>query len=123
MARFDTLPIYAVCYELLLRMFHNIQSFPKEYRYTLGERIQNVMLDMTIDIYRANMLKYKSSALKSLNNRIQLLYIYLRISHDMKILSMQKYASMIEQVDDISRQATGWLKSVEKSPESAQVKA
>ena len=123
MAKYDTLPIYALCYELLLRLLHNIEHFPREYKHTLGERIQNTALDIVLDIYKANTVKYKSAILKSMNNRIQLLYLYLRICHDMKIIGIEKYASIVQQVDNISRQATGWLKSVEKPPESDQVKA
>jgi len=36
--------------------------------------------------------------------------VLLRVSFDLKILPMEKYADIIEKTGSISRQATGWLK-------------
>ncbi len=118
MAQYETLPIYAACYDFLIRMLHVITHFPKEYKYTLGERIQNAAIEMVICIYRVNTSKYKSANLKLMLHQVQMLYLLIRIAHDIKILSTEKYASIIETVDNISRQANGWLKSVEKPRES-----
>ena len=117
MAQYETLPIYASCYDFLIRILHVITHFPKEYKYTLGERIQNTAIEMVISIYRVNTLKYKSQNLKILLNQVQMMYLLLRISHDIKILSTEKYASLVQTVDDISRQSHGWLKSTEKTVE------
>ena len=117
MATYDTLPIYASCYDFLIRMMHVITHFPKEYKYTLGERIQNTAIEMVICIYRVNTAKYKSQNLKLLLNQVQMMYLLLRISHDIKILPTEKYASLIQTVDDISRQSHGWLKAVDKQIE------
>ena len=123
MAQYDTLPIYKACYDFLLRMMHVITHFPREYKHTLGERIQNACIEMVISIYRANTVKYKSQHLKALMNQVQLLYLYLRISHDIKILPTEKYASIVETVDGIARQTQGWINSTEKLRESEQAKA
>lgn len=123
MAQYETLPIYKACYDFLLRIMHVITHFPKEYKYTLGERIQNASLEMVISIYRANTVKYKSQHLKALMNQVQMIYILFRICHDIKILPTEKYASIIEMVDNIAKQAQGWINATEKSRESVQATA
>ena len=102
---------------------HVISSFPKEYKYTLGERIQNASIEMIISIYRANTVRYKSQHLKALQNQVQILYLLLRICHDIKIIPTERYASIVLMVDDIARQTQGWLNATEKSRESVQVTA
>lgn len=114
MAQYNTLPIYKSCYDFLLRMMHVVTNFPKDYKYSLGEKIQTTSLETVICIYRANILKYKSQHLKSMLYHIQMLYLYLRIAHDIKILPQERYASIILMHDDISRQAQGWLNASNK---------
>ena len=101
MAQYNTLPIYKSCYDFLLRIMHVVSHFPKEYKYTLGERIQNASIEMVICIYKANTVKYKSAHIKSMLNYVQMVYLFLRISYDMKFLSLEKYTSIVEMIDDI----------------------
>ena len=121
MALYNHLPIYKQCYDFLLRIISAINNFPRDYKYTLGEKIQNVSIDIIVSIYQANSAKNKIPHLQNMLTNIQMLYLFLRISHDLKILSTEKYANFIEMTDNISRQAQGWLSSTEKLPEPDQV--
>ena len=122
MARYDTLPIYKAVYDFLLRIIQLINHFPREYKYTLGERIQNTAMNMVVAIYRANTSKDKIPHLKVLLENVQTIYLFLRIAHDIKILPTQKFASLVEVVDDVSNQAQGWLKTNEKVREPVKSK-
>lgn len=119
MALYDTLPIYKSCYDFLLRIMQVVSTFPKEYKYTLGERIQDAAIEMVIHVYKANSSKYKSQPLKIMLNYIEMVYLFLRMAHDMKILSTERFAKIVTMVDDISRQAKGWLNASEKLREPA----
>ncbi len=117
MANYDTLPIYKSTYDFLLRIMHVVSHFPREYKYTLGEKIQNCTIDLIITIYKVNSVKYKVDLLKSMQEQIQLLYLLLRISHDMKLMPTEKFASIVEMADNIASQTKGWLKANEKGRE------
>lgn len=117
MAQYNTLPIYQSCYDCILNIMQLISHFPKEYKYSLGERIQDSAMEMILCIYKANTVKYKSGHLKDLLNYIQMLYLFLRLSHDMKILSTENYSKTVEMVNNVSRQAQGWLNANEKPRE------
>ena len=123
MSLYSSLPIYKQCYDLLLKVFLAINNFPREYRYTLGERIQNVLIDIIVSIYSANSSKNRVHCLQKMLTDIQMLYLFIRISHDLKIISTDNYTNFIKMIDDISRQSQGWLNSTEKMPEPIQVKA
>ena len=115
MAKYDTLPIYKATYDVLLRTMHAISHFPREYKYSLGEKIQNEMIELVISIYKANSNQNKREFLSRMQEQIQLIYLLLRISHDMKLMPTEKYAGIVEMIDEVASQAKGWLIANEKS--------
>ena len=123
MAQYDTLPIYKSTYDFLLRVMHAVTHYPREYKYTLGEKLQNEVINLIILIYKVNTTKSKVEFLKQMEEQIQLVYLLLRISHDMKLMPTEKYAGIVEMADNIASQAKGWLRSNEKMRESADAKA
>jgi hypothetical protein len=123
MAKYDTLPIYKATYDVLLRTMHAISHFPREYKYSLGEKIQNEMIELVISIYKANSNHNKREFLSRMQEQIQLIYLLLRISHDMKLMPTEKYAGIVEMIDEVASQAKGWLIANEKSRELTDAKA
>ena len=87
-----------------------INHFPREYKYSLGERIQNAAIEVIVLIYKANSSVDKSVQIGKIIENIQLIYLFLRLSKDLKIISIDKYAELIEIFDGISKQAYGWQK-------------
>lgn len=123
MAKYDTLPIYKATYDVLLRTMHAISHFPREYKYSLGEKIQNEMIELVISIYKVNSNHNKREFLSRMQEQIQLIYLLLRISHDMKLMPTEKYAGIVEMIDEVASQAKGWLIANEKSRELTNAKA
>ena len=123
MAQYSTLPIYKATYDFLIRIMHAVSHFPREYKYTIGQKIQNEAMDLIILIYKINSSSNKVPLLKEMQERIQLVYLLLRIAHDMKMLSTEKFAGIVEMVDGVATQTKGWLRSNEKVREPADVTA
>ena len=110
MAQYQHLPLYKTTYDLLMRLMHITKSFEREYKYTIGEKIQNHILEILLDIYRANGSKNKTEHLTNLLEHVQMLNVLLRVSHDLKLIATEKYAEIILETASISKQATGWMK-------------
>ena len=117
MALYTVLPIYKSCYDFLIRVMHIVSHFPKEFKYSLGEKLQDAAIEMVVCIYKANSAKFKSQHIKAMLSNIQLIYLFIRIAHDMKLMPTEKYSAIILDVDNISKQAQGWLSANEKSRE------
>ena len=115
LAIYTTLPIYKATYDFLLACINATSHFPREYKYTLGEKLQKVAVDLVVLIYKANVNIDKVQYLEKMQEEIQLLYLFLRVSHDIKILPTEKYARIVKMIDDISKQVTGWLSSNRKN--------
>lgn len=54
MAVYENLPVFKASYDLLLASFKLCSNLPRDYRYTLGERLKTELTDLMICIYRAN---------------------------------------------------------------------
>ena len=54
MATYDRLPVYRASYDFLVEAFAFVKTFPREYKYTLGESVKRELLDMIRAVYRAN---------------------------------------------------------------------
>ena len=120
MAKYEHLPIYKQTYDLLLLAMQATKLFPREYKYTLGQNIKEEIVGLVIFIYRANSARDKTAHIQSILERIQVIHILIRLSHDMRILQRKYYARLAEMTDSLGRQAQGWLKSSGKmEPEQA----
>ena len=53
MAQYQHLPIYKQTYDILLRAMTATKDFPREYKFTLGQKIKDELIDLVILIYRA----------------------------------------------------------------------
>ncbi len=97
---YQDLPVFADVYKLTLRIFAVTQNFPREYKFTLGSDMKRDALVLLRSIYRINKARDKVD--------FELLKLEIRLSADLKILSLKKQAHLAELTDTIGRQITGW---------------
>ena len=124
MAQYQHLPIYKQTYDILLRTMVVTKEFLREYKYTLGQKIKDELIELVVIIYRANSAADKGRHIESIVERVQAIQLMMRLSHDMKILSRRHYAALSEMTDSLAKQAQGWLRSSGKGKtERVQAKA
>jgi len=98
-----------VVYEITHRL---ILKFPKHERYSLGEKIENSILEAIEILIMANQSsKYeKEKILLKANSKIELLKILFRISLNCQILNSKEYLEMENKLQEIGRMNQGWIK-------------
>ena len=111
MALASTLPIYRVTYELLQVVTRITKDMPRDYKQSLGGKIRDGCVELTVLIYRANCSRNKRPHLEDLQEHLQVVTLLLRLSKDMRLISTGQFAQTVELTDQIGRQATGWMKS------------
>jgi hypothetical protein len=111
MAQYQHLPIYKLTYDLLVRTMSATKDFPREYKYTLGQKMKDEIIELVVLIYRANSALDKGQHIAQVVERVQVIQLMMRLAHDMKILTRRHYAALAEMTDSLARQAQGWLKS------------
>jgi hypothetical protein len=111
----DGLPVYKAVYDLLLSLFERVRHFPKDFQYTLGERIKNQVIALVEMIYQANIsenVPEKQEHLRCLCAKVETLRFLLRMCYDLHLCNLEAYTRFNEQVEDISKQLNGWRKMV-----------
>ena len=92
-------------------------DFPKRFKYTIGDRMINVALDLNKYIRRANEEtnpQNRSYYIRELRYLIEDLEDLTDCCMEHKILSIKQVAQIATSVDSVGRQSTGWLHSVSK---------
>lgn len=86
--------------------------FPKTKRYTLGQKIDQISLDIFELIFKVNISvkDQKLEILQNISNKIDLLKILIRLAHDNKYLSTSSYLNLQESLQEIGKMAGGWLR-------------
>ncbi len=115
MAQYRHLPIYRLTYELLQRVMVVSKDFPREYKFTLGQKIKDEVIEMVLLIYRANSSEDKIYHIEILLERLQVVELLLRLCHDMKLIPLKSYSSVVEMTESIAKQAQGWKKVTAKT--------
>lgn len=120
MAQYQHLPIYRITYELLQRTMVVIKEFPREYKFTIGQRLQEEIVGLVVLIYKANTAtSERITYVNLLLERIQVVELLIRLSQDMKLLSQRNYAALVEMTQSLNKQSEGWRKSViKKNPKN-----
>lgn len=110
MTLYFNLPVYKETYEMLLLVFQYTSKLPKDYKYTLGERLKNEVTEVLVKIFEASRLKDKSKAIviqKALNS-IEKCRLYVRILKDLNVWGVSKQVSLNQHIESISKQLTQW---------------
>jgi len=114
MALHYDLPVYKACYDLLLEIFQFTKGFAKEYKYTVGESLKKETLELLTLIFRANSKTDKQATLQDARERIEVVRIFIRLMKDLQKINVKRLVQVNERVEAVSKQLTGWQKSLQK---------
>jgi len=92
----EQLQIYRDASGLVKRVFIIVKQFPRDYKFTIGTRIQNTALDCIDLIYKASRHRNKKEDLDNLVASLDFLSFLIRISKDMNIVTEKQYGLFIE---------------------------
>jgi len=104
------LSIFEKTYELILWLYPAINKFPKSQRFVLGQRIENAILEIFEGIIEANQEKNKMPFLKKISVELDKLRILIRLSKDLKFISIRQYSFSAEKINEIGKMLGGWMK-------------
>ena len=112
MAIYDNLPVYKTSYDLLLLIFTFLKNMTKEYKYTIGEKLKNETMELITNIYRANSVLKKENYIEKARENIEVIRLYIRLTKDLKQLSVVKFIEINENIEFISKQLSHWQNSL-----------
>jgi hypothetical protein len=104
------LPIYKAAYGLLDVVTDLVKNMARDFKRSIGEKINAECIEILVLVFRANVAADKSPHLTELLERLQVIELLLRLGMDKRIISRPAYAKAIELTTGIGKQANGWKK-------------
>jgi hypothetical protein len=95
----------------MIEVFTMCGNLPKDYKYTVGERLKNALMDLMMNIYEANIVVDKTETLTKCRRHVVETKLYLRMLHDTNHLSVKRFAALSENIEAISKQVKAWSKA------------
>ncbi len=95
------------------KLFHEcVKFFPKTEKYTIGQKIENLILDtLELSIKTVYLPKQeKLICLKEIDTKINLLKTLIRLSNEIKALDNKKYIILQGKLQEIGRMVGGWIR-------------
>lgn len=102
--------IITKAYDLILYLVPQVAKFPRQQRYTLGERLESTMLDFLSLLIEARYTRDKASLLRQANRTLEKTRYGIRLCKDLKVMSLHTYEVLSKRIHEIGLQLGGWLK-------------
>ena len=101
------------CHELLAWIIPKLDQFPRNRRFTLGERIENGLLLVLENLIQATFQKPHTAYLQTANVQLDVVRHLWRLSHTLQSVSHKSYGQGAERLTELGRQIGGWRKKKE----------
>jgi len=88
--------------------------FPKDSKYTLGNKIDSLLLETIEFIVGGSYLDKieKLIYLKRASFKLDLLKFFLQVAWEIKVLDNKKYISISEKLNEVGKMIGGWIKAI-----------
>lgn len=108
-------PIFAKLYEFYKKLASATTTFPKTKRYTLGQKSDNLTLEVFELLFSVPNAKDKMKTLHQISGKIDLLKILLRLAKDTQALTNNNYLELQALLQEIGKMLGGWIKATKQS--------
>lgn len=107
-------PLLNNLFELYESLTQTVITFPKTKKYTLGQKIDHVTLEIIeLTITAGYLPKYeKLPQLQKASIKLDLLKILTRLAWKTKCLNNNRYQILSSQLSEIGKMIGGWIKTV-----------
>jgi len=113
MSKYDELPVYKASYELMTCIYSFASDFSREHKHTIGEKMKDEMFELFLILYRTNRAEKKYDELERGREKVERIKLLVRLSKDLKLLNIKRFAHLNSKIQEVSKQICGWQKSLE----------
>ncbi len=108
-------PIFAKTYDFILWLLNLTEKFPKSERFRLARRLEDTAFAFYEMLVQATRSGNQARALLQADLELDKLRLYVRLSHDRKLINLKQYRYAAGQLTEIGRLLGGWLKARQPS--------
>ena len=98
-------------HDLLLYLVPQLNRFPRDQKFVLGDRIETKVLEVQEHCLRVYYSRDKRGQLLEANLTLEVTRHLIRLAHGLRLVSNHTYGVLAEKVDEVGRMIGGWLKA------------
>ena len=106
----EDLDVVTRTYDLILWLLPQVAKFPRSHRFTLGDRLESLALDILEHLVEAQYRSKKLSILYDTNVKLERLRFMVRLAKDLNLLSIRRYEFAARAINEIGSLLGGWIK-------------
>ena len=106
----ENYPIIVKSYNLTRWYIEKLSKLPRNHRYTLGEKVQNSLLNLLMFLSDAIYSREKRPLQLKANKELEKLRLLSRLMKDLNIISTDNYRFVTSALDEIGQMLGGWMK-------------
>ncbi len=98
------------CHRALLWLIPTLDRLPRSRRFTLGQRLEEALLEVLEAVAQAAYRRDKRGLLERANGRLQVARHLWRLCHELKVIDTRRYEHGARLLEEIGRQIGAWLR-------------
>ena len=98
-------------YDVIMWLMGRVEKFPRAQKFTLGDRIVTLSLDILDVLIEATYTRKRLPLLQKANVQSEKLRYLIRLCHDFKLLSAKQYAYISKEINEVGKLVGGWIRS------------
>lgn len=108
----DKLLIFQKTYDFVLWLYLIINRIPKSHRLVLGKHMEELGVSLLILVVKANKSRGQARMALQLqiSDELDCLRILIRLTKDLRMMSIKQYVVAAEKINEIGRMLTAWMK-------------
>lgn len=110
MKKIEDYSIFVKYYGFFKYMLDRVEKFPRISKFTIGDRIINLLCEIQEEIIETIYMKERYKKLKKINISLEKLRIYIRISLERKYISVKQAEYIFTEINEIGKMIGGWIK-------------
>jgi len=116
MKKFQESPAFTRCYDLLRWLIPQTEKFPRSQRFVLARSLNDAALRLHERLAEAVHGSQAGASLEQADVELTKLRTYMRLSHDLGMLSPGSYEHGTRMVAEIGKLVGAWRRRVDSSP-------
>jgi hypothetical protein len=111
-------PLFQAIYKLYVCWHIRCEKIPKKDRFSIGQKTENLLLDILIFIitaYHSRDQFQKKEALTKANISLECVKIMIRLAKDVKAIEQCWYIEQESRLHEIGKMLGGWLANIYKT--------
>ena len=101
-------------HDVIQWLMGRVEDFKRSFKFTLGDRIIDLSLDVLMLLVAAQYTRKKLDLLNEANMKLEQLRHLLRLCKEMELLSIRRYEYISREINEVGKKIGGWVKQQQK---------